>query len=150
MIGSMRAPHRIRYEGFPVQRLAIVVCSMFGALGAFLPWAYTVFPALSMPGTAGDGLLTLVAFLIVLVIAAAGRWSKPMNAYDMLGCFLLGVAAALVAARSMVSLHDTQDTTFRSVEHVRAGSGAILTLVCGLLCAVFACLPWIGPQEVED
>lgn len=48
------------------QQIAIIVCSVIGMVGTFLPWA-SMGP-FSIDGTAGDGWITFVLFLITMYL----------------------------------------------------------------------------------
>lgn len=81
--------------------LAAAVLIGVGSLG---PWAKT-FDSQTMPGTEGDGVITLVAALVALgavwMLAATGKWGPAVVAG------LIGLGVAVVGVFDYIDINDT-------------------------------------------
>lgn len=77
------------------QRIALVITSLIGAAGTFLPWAH--IGALSINGTQGDGWITFVFFALVIVASLSGRLQQPLGWIATVFAVLGGAAAFCVA-----------------------------------------------------
>lgn len=144
------APKRqvVRYEGWPVPRAAVVLSAIAGMWAAFMPWRYAIWPDISRPGTADVGVLSLGVFFLVLLAAGIGDWSRPINPFAMAVCITLGFAAMFLGGIGILMVHEVSRGSDRA-DDIHIGAGVYVTVLAGILCIVFTCLPWIGPQRVD-
>lgn len=96
-------------------RWPVVVGGALIAIGSFLPWAQAgIF---SMPGTSGDGVLTLIAGVIILAIG----FSKKEGRAPGVGILLLSVISGLIALNVLSNMAPIGDVLDLDVPN--AGSG---------------------------
>lgn len=106
-----------------IQRTGIAVASALGAVGTFLPWIH-VPVAGSVYGTAGDGWLTLIFFLIPLVLSVLGRRAEPLSRGRLIASIIMAsLAGALVVWKFVAVL---------GAELMRPGVGLYLILLASL------------------
>lgn len=107
------------------RRVAVTVLASVGMAGTFLPWAG--IGMFGIAGTAGDGWITLGAFVGALLIAVLGKRAEPLPA-GMRACIAL---LCIVAAA--VGLHDASKMSANGASSV-IGPG--LYLVCAVSVAL--------------
>ena len=115
------------------QRLIIIGAAIVGVISAFLPWATIdagMFGSGSVNGIEGDGLLTLIAFIIAGVLACLGNQKEPItsDAKFKWGIVVAGAAAALIAVIAVMNVS--------SVPLSSAGFGVYLSILVGAIVAV--------------
>lgn len=112
------------------------------AIGSFLPWARAGF--ISLAGTDGDGILTLFAGVIIVLLAVVGR-EKP-SMVIRLGTVGLFAVSGFVAFNVFANLADELGSSDLFTPSV--GGGLILTLLAAGLGFVFS-LVWLGRRTTE-
>ena len=79
------------------QKLFTLIAAGLGAIATFLPWASVSMMGFSksVSGTAGDGILTLILFIVIIVLALAGNLAnmvtKIITALLSVGCLAIGI-----------------------------------------------------------
>jgi len=97
------------------QRMVLIIASVIGIVAAFLPWVSITILGVTatVSGIEGDGMITLILFIIVGVICVLGNRAEPLGKIKFL-CALLGAGCAVVALFAPVEI------------------GGILTLLTGI------------------
>lgn len=110
---------------------ALVVGGAVGAfIGAFLPWA--TVGALSVAGTDGDGVLTLILGIAAGALGVSGirKGKKGL----LIGSLVCAALIAIIAGIDIADINSLADGPFGLT--AKPGGGIILTLVAGIAGAV--------------
>jgi hypothetical protein len=125
-------------------RLAGGITIMVGALltivGSFLPWAKAegTLLTLSKKGTEGDGMITLIAGVIILVMGILMLLMEK-NTLPLVFAGLGGLGCAAVA---VIDLVDIADKGFG----IKAGEGIYMVLVGGVIVVAGAVMGRLGSR----
>ena len=120
------------------QRLAVIGAAAIGIISAFLPWATIDGGFLGrhhVNGVQGDGLLTLIAFIVAGVLAFLGAGKDPFttDAKFKWGVVIAGLVAALIAAIAAVNVSGVPLTS--------VGFGVYLSIIAG---GAIAAIPFLN------
>jgi hypothetical protein len=110
--------------------LGLGAAGILALLGAILPWAQAPF-GISKAGVEGDGILTLLAGMLLITIAVV-RFAKPaISAWAwtaICGGFLL---AGFILVTAVIDINSVQDAAKNAEGLIRVGSGLYLTALAG-------------------
>jgi hypothetical protein len=97
------SPLSVGRTGVHVQRTWVGLAAAAGMLATFLPWINAPFLG-SVAGTAGDGWITLVMFLVVLLLVLVGDRTAPVTKPIAVATSVLGVGGAGIGIWKIASL----------------------------------------------
>lgn len=100
------------------QRLALIVASIVGAVGAFLPWVHVPIVG-SIPGIKGDGRITLALFLLSLVLCLIGDKSTHINGRVRWGTVTPGFIAAVIGLWKIFQFDSAMSDMCSSVSDIK-------------------------------
>ena len=113
---------------------AIVALAAAGVvlIGSLLPWATakTVFGSISINGTDGDGVLTLILAVVVGAIAVALLAGKRPRLWAYVVLLIAGLLTAFIAVYDLV---DISRTVGNDYAHVSTGAGIWLVAIASLV-----------------
>jgi hypothetical protein len=114
-------------------------------IGSFLPWAKVEGGILSLSknGTQGDGVLTLIVGIIVLVMGAL-MLTLESYGFAVILSVLGGLGCTAVAVIDLVDLSARISGISGEYLTVKAGEGIYIVLVAGIIVVVGAAIARIG------
>ena len=118
------------------------------ALGSLLPWVTmsTGFGTVSIPGTHGDGQITLVLSLVI-ALGVFDLWRKgPTRRATRIVVGLLGALVAVVGGNAIAGIGDVASST-SSGAVASAGAGLYLVVIGGLAALVGVVMYRPEPQK---
>lgn len=86
------------------QRLAILIASVIGALGTFMPWVSLPIVG-SINGTKGDGYITLLCFLVPIVLSILGNRKTALSGVRMYGAIAGAGISSLIAIYKIIDFN---------------------------------------------
>jgi hypothetical protein len=86
------------------QRLAILIASVLGALGTFMPWVSLPIVG-SINGTKGDGYITLILFCIPIVLSVLGNRNKAISGVRMYAASAGAGISSLIAIYKIIDFN---------------------------------------------
>ena len=125
-----------------LSRVPIIISAIAGISATFLPWV--VYPAANMKlhGFAGDGLITMFLFSLVLIAALLPlqlKYLKIANIFSL----IVGLAVFSLCLYNLISIRKDQSNfvtdnflTTLATTGFHEGSGLYLNMFAGLSCAV--------------
>ncbi|HEY1602152.1 MAG TPA: hypothetical protein VGG64_21295 [Pirellulales bacterium] len=143
---------KVSPTGFHVQRVVILIAACAGMGATFLPWAQVPFFG-SLWGTAGDGWITLVLFLVSASVALYGPQSIPLSKTGQIFSFLPGSAACWIGMEKIFDLeaiidrgrHDGNEIAARLIDNAQVGPGLYLLIFAGLMVCLLS-FAWSRPK----
>lgn len=125
------------------QRLVVLVLSIAGMLGTFLPWVQAPIVG-SVNGTKGDGWITLGLFAIPLVVVLLKDRMQTLDMKRMLIASAGGVVAAIIGIWKMIDLNNSmkslgENELFGKLfsSSVSIGFGLYVIVIAGLAIPVY-------------
>jgi hypothetical protein len=83
------------------QRLAILIASVIGALGTFMPWVKLPFLG-TINGTKGDGYITFILFCIPVVISLLGERTSRISGVKLYSAFAGAGISSIIALYKII------------------------------------------------
>jgi hypothetical protein len=90
--------------GFHIQRAAVGVSAILGALATFMPWLSAPVVG-TVYGTAGDGWITLVLFVPALVFTGLGNRLSPISGWQRFAAAVPAGIAALIGISKIADIN---------------------------------------------
>ncbi len=90
------------------QRLGILILALIGMLTTFMPWATVSFLGMqrTIKGTDGDGWITIVLFLVVLILTLVlGKIKASIKGAALLGVIIPSVICFIIGAINIFSIN---------------------------------------------
>jgi hypothetical protein len=113
------------------QRIGIVVAAAVGMLATFLPWATVPFLG-SISGTAGDGFITLILFLVALLMGVLGDKNTVVTGVKSTVAMLAGALAAVVGIYEIFNISSIAGEAGALGKAIGVGFGVYLVIICGI------------------
>lgn len=113
-------------------------------VGSFLPWVES--PLITLPGTDGDGILTLLLGLVILGIIFVRNWSK----IEMFATGGIGVLTIIIAGNAFLNLGSQLEN---EVVEISIGIGLYITLISGVIMLIaggYGITRQRAPSETES
>ena len=144
-----------------VKKIIILIASLLGVISTFLPWATVSVSVLgqsaseSVNGTEGDGWITLmlfVAIIVITVVSSLKDYKKELPMWAKIATTAVAVICAVIAiidcgdVANSVSGVNSAVSLFGATADTSIGIGLILIIVMAILNAVVVWLPlekWI-------
>ena len=137
-----------------VKKIIILIASLLGVISTFLPWATVSVSVLgqsaseSVNGTEGDGWITLmlfVAIIVITVVSSLPMWAKIATTAVAVICAVIAIIDCGDAANSVSGVNSAV-SLFGATADTSIGIGLILIIIMAILNAVVVWLPlekWI-------
>ncbi len=144
-----------------VKKLIILIASLLGLISTFLPWATVSVSVLgqsaseSVNGTEGDGWITLILFVAIIVITVVSGLKDFKKEIPMWAKIAITAVAAICAVIAIVDCGNVADSVsgvssavglFGATANTSIGIGLILIIIMSIVNAVAVWLPlekWI-------
>jgi hypothetical protein len=123
----------------------VLIGALLAIVGSILPWARVEgnIVSLSKSGTQGDGALTMIAGIIILVMGALMLVLESYGIAVILSV-LGGLGCAAVAVIDLVDLSARISGISNDYLTVKAGEGIYMVLVAGIIVVIGAAIDRIG------
>lgn len=123
----------------------VVVGALVAIIGSLLPWARIEgsFLNASKSGTQGDGVLTLIAGVIIIVMGAL-MLALEQSTFASVIAVLGGLGCAAVAVLDLVDLTGRMSGLSTEYVTLKAGEGIYMVLVAGIIVMVGSIVGLIG------
>lgn len=147
------------------QRLAMTIAAGLGVLATFMPWVNVPLIG-SVPGTQGDGWITLVIFAIALLPALANDRARPLVGTQLVAfaaagaiCAAIGIWKILDLKRAMGGIDESNPFAQALSASVSIGFGLYLVVGAGIALVLLgfalkdpesATVPGVGPAPDGD
>ena len=128
------------------QRLVMLIVAGLGMLATFLPWVNVPIIG-SVSGTAGDGWITFVLFLVALIFCLLNNKSKPLTGGFLAGAIVPCLLAAIFGIWKIIDFNAElsavmgDDIFSQAVgSSVSIGFGLYLVVIAGFVLPIAAFL----------
>ena len=120
------------------QRIVVLILSILGMIGIFMPWVSIPFATVNGIDANGDQWVVVAGFGICLIMAFVGdrKWSMSAGALVTVWIFSLGVAALGIYEISEIKRKIAEDP--KAGEVMKVGNGLYLIVVAGILMPILA------------
>lgn len=119
------------------QRLSILILSLIGASGTFLPWVSNPLMG-SIYGTDGDGMITLFLYLIPAILILIKDRSIDLKGGLLYTCITSSVLASIIGIYDLINFKSLQTSEMKDVMEMNIGPGLYVIAIAGLLLPIFS------------